>query len=121
MKIFAILAPVALCATAMSANAQTHTVEKTTVHNPGHGATQIDLFKTGKKLDTVTCHEYKGLVESEKPEAIVYAANYGPKGKAHPTITLDGVAKFRPAIEVKCAARPGDSFTATVDRVVAGK
>lgn len=66
------------------------------------------LFKTGKHLETVTCAQFNALDESFKPQAITYAANYGPRGKAHPTETVSGVERFTPEVVSACKARPGD-------------
>ncbi len=78
---------------------------------PGkNGVRVIEVLKSGKKMETVSCHDFGMLDESFRPQAIVYAANYGPKGKPHPTYTVDGVEKIVPVVVDQCKARPGDHF-----------
>ena len=78
------------------------------------GQRVIDLLAKGKHLETVSCHDFGQLDESFRPQAIVYAANYGPKGKAHPTVTIDGVEKIVPVVVDQCKARAGNHFLAAV-------
>ena len=78
------------------------------------GQRVIDLLAKGKKFETVTCHDFGQLDESFWPQAIIYAANYGPKGKAHPTVTVDGVEKIMPVVVDQCRAQPGNHFLAAV-------
>ncbi|MFD1033774.1 HdeA/HdeB family chaperone [Sphingomonas hankookensis] len=66
----------------------------------------------------MTCRDFNLLDESFKPEAIRYAANYGPKGKPHPTVTVAGVETIRPAVLASCKARPGDHFVASVNNAL---
>ncbi len=69
-------------------------------------------------LDTVTCRDYNLLDESYKPQAVTYAANYGPKGHAHPTVTVAGVENVVPVVGATCRDRPGDHFVSAVDRAL---
>jgi len=89
-------------------------------HVPGkNGSVRvIEVLKSGKKLETVSCHDFGLLDESFRPQAIVYAANYGPKGKPHPTYTVDGVENIVPVVVDQCRARPGDHFTTAVARAL---
>lgn len=84
---------------------------------PGRAGTErtVAVIKSGKNLETVTCRDFNMLDESFKPEAIRYAANYGPKGKPHPTVTVAGLETIRPMVVASCKARPGDHFTASVN------
>ena len=90
-------------------------------HAPGHAGsmTSVELLKSGKRLETVSCQDFALLDESFRPQAVVYAANYGPKGKAHPTVTIDGVESIVPVVVAQCNAQPGDRFLATVHAAVA--
>ena len=72
------------------------------------------LFKTGRHLETVTCAQFNALDENFKPQAVSIAANYGPRGKAHPTETVSGVEQFTPAVITSCRARPGDHLLTRV-------
>ena len=83
---------------------------------PGRAGTErtVAVIKSGKNLETVTCRDFNLLDESFKPEAIRYAANYGPKGKPHPTVTVAGIESIRPVVLASCKARPGDHFTTAV-------
>ena len=83
---------------------------------PGRAGTErtIAVIKSGKKLETVSCRDFTALDESFQPEAIRYAANYGPKGKPHPTLTVAGIESIRPAVVASCQARPGDHFVQSV-------
>lgn len=87
-----------------------------TAQIPGRAGTErtVAVIKSGRKLETVTCRDFNLLDESFKPEAIRYAANYGPKGKPHPTVTVAGVETIRPAVMATCNARPGDHFVQSV-------
>jgi hypothetical protein len=76
------------------------------------------LFKTGRHLETVTCAQFNALDESFKPEALSIAANYGPKGHAHPTETVSGVERFRPEVVTACRTRPGDHLLTHVRRAM---
>lgn len=78
------------------------------------GQRVIDLLAKGKRFETVTCHDFGQLDESFRPQAIVYAANYGPKGKPHPTVTIDGIEKIVPVVVDQCKAQPGNHFLAAV-------
>ena len=84
---------------------------------PGRAGTErtVAVIKSGKNLETGTCRDFNLLDETFKPEAIRTAANYGPKGKAHPTVTIAGVETIRPMVVASCKARPGDHFTASVN------
>lgn len=73
-----------------------------------------EVLKSGKQLETVTCRSFNALDESFKPQAVTYAANYGPHGRAHPTDTVTGVERIVPVVVTDCRARPGDRL---VDRV----
>ena len=83
---------------------------------PGRAGTErtVAVIRSGKNLETVTCRDFNLLDESFKPEAIRYAANYGPKDKPHPTVTVAGIESIRPMVLASCKARPGDHFTAAV-------
>lgn len=107
---------VALIAGAASVEAQQRTkdVEQATVTRPNGTMSKIELLKTGKRMETVNCRDFNMLAESYRPQAVVYAANYGPKGKAHPTVTVEGVEKVVPMVTASCRARPGDHFTTAV-------
>ncbi|MBE7218124.1 MAG: hypothetical protein INR64_06610 [Caulobacteraceae bacterium] len=96
-------------ALATAAAAQTSPRPEGTVTTDRNGVMRTTtLFKSGKHLDTVTCAQFNALDESFKPQAITYAANYGPRGKAHPTETVSGVERFTPEVVTSCKARPGD-------------
>jgi len=84
---------------------------------PGRAGTErtVAVIRSGRNLETVSCRDFNMLDESFKPEAIRYAANYGPKGKPHPTVTVAGVETIRPMVVASCKARPGDHFAASVD------
>ena len=82
--------------------------EGSVITNRGGVEHTTTLFKTGRHLNTVTCAQFNALDESFKPQAITYAANYGPKGHAHPTATVSGVERFTPDVITACRARPGD-------------
>lgn len=112
-------ASIAAFAGATIATAQaTHAVESTTVTRPNGTTSKVELLKSGKKMETVSCRDYNMLEETYRPQAIVYAANYGPRGKAHPTITTEGVERFIPVVTASCRARPGDHFTNAVNRAL---
>lgn len=84
---------------------------------PGRAGTErtVAVIRSGRNLETVTCRDFNLLDESFQPEAIRTAANYGPKGKPRPTVTIAGVETIRPMVVASCKARPGDHFTASVD------
>ncbi|WP_242098412.1 HdeA/HdeB family chaperone [Sphingomonas sp. CROZ-RG-20F-R02-07] len=100
------------------AQMKTRTVESTTVTRPSGTMSKVELLKTGKRLDTVSCRDYNMLEETYRPQAIVYGANYGPRGHAHPTVAVDGVERIVPVVTASCRARPGDHFTAAVNRAM---
>lgn len=110
--------PIAACAllavstTAMAAPFQVQ--EKATIPSRSGEVRHVDLLKQGKHLETVTCGDFGLLDESFKPQAVVYAANYGPKGKAHPVVTVDGVEKVVPIVVQQCKAQPGNHFLTAV-------
>lgn len=87
-----------------------------TAQVPGRAGTErtVEVIKSGKQLETVTCRDFNMLDESFKPEAIRYAAHYEPKGKAHPTVTVTGIESIRPVVMASCQARPGDHFVQSV-------
>lgn len=104
---------------AAAAGAQTtHTMDKATVTRPNGTMSKIELLKTGKRMETINCRDYNMLDESFRPQAVVYAANYGPKGKAHPTVTTEGVETIVPVVTASCRARPGDHFTTAVHKAM---
>ncbi|SEK69837.1 HdeA/HdeB family protein [Sphingomonas palmae] len=106
---------VAAAATQMHhAMATPHVTEAVNVPGRMGGDRTVQVFKSGNHLETVMCSDFNTLDESFKPEAIRYAANYGPKGKAHPTMTVSGVERIRPVIVADCTARPGDHFVQAV-------
>lgn len=84
---------------------------------PGRAGTErtVAVIKSGKKLETVSCRDFNALDESFQPEAIRYAANYGPKGKPHPTLTVAGIESIRPAVVANCQAQPGNHFVTAVN------
>lgn len=98
--------------------ANTRTVEQATVDRPNGTMSKIELLKNGTRLETVNCRDYNMLEETYRPQAIVYAANYGPKGRAHPTVTTEGVERFIPVVTASCRERPGDHFTSAVHRAM---
>lgn len=102
----ALLASAALSTTALAQ--PTTRPEGTVITDRGGVEHTTTLFKTGRHLDTVTCAQFNALDESFKPQALTYAANYGPHGHAHPTETVSGVEKFSPEVITACKARPGD-------------
>ncbi|MEG8040860.1 HdeA/HdeB family chaperone [Sphingomonas sp. LR60] len=104
---------IAVAATACSAQSTPQVVEQAQVPEPD-GVDGIALFKSHKKLETVSCRDFNALDESYRPKAVVYAANYGPKGKPHPTVTVDGVESIIPVVVAQCKAQPGNHFGATV-------
>jgi hypothetical protein len=101
-----------------SAQPRSRVVETATVARPNGTMSKIELLKTGKSLETVNCRDYNMLQENYRPQAVVYAANYGPKGKAHPTVTTEGVESIVPVVSANCRARPGDHFTMAVHRAM---
>lgn len=103
---------------AVEAQTRTHTMASTTVTRPNGTMSKIELLKTGQHMETINCRDFNSLEETYRPQAIVYAANYGPKGKAHPTVTVDGVERVVPVVTAACRARPGDHFTAAVNRAM---
>lgn len=105
------LAPMAVAQTS-SAPASTITKERISDQNGVLKTTEV--LKSGKRLETVTCRDFNMLDESFKPEAVNYAANYGPKGRAHPTETVSGVERFTPVVVSSCRARPGDKLVSQV-------
>ncbi|MFZ3482498.1 HdeA/HdeB family chaperone [Sphingomonas sp. 3-13AW] len=84
--------------------------------NQQNGMTDVTVFKVNKRFETVTCRDFNLVDVNYRPQAVVYAANYGPKGKPHPTVTVDGVADVVPLVVNACRARPGDNFIAAVQR-----
>lgn len=104
---------IGMAATATSAQTMPRTVERVNVPQPG-GMEGIALFKNHKKLETVTCRDFNALDESYRPQAVIYAANYGPKGKPHPTATVDGVERIVPVVVASCRAQPGNHFASAV-------
>ena len=92
--------------------------ETANVPEPG-GQEAIALFKDRRSLVTVSCRDFNLLDESYRPQAVVYGANYGPKGKAHPTMTVDGVVNIVPVVVDACRARPGNHFTTAVRAAMA--
>ncbi|MHB8283072.1 MAG: HdeA/HdeB family chaperone [Caulobacteraceae bacterium] len=100
--------------------AQSPKPEGTVMSDRGGVEHTTTLFKTGKRLETVTCAQFNALDESFKPQALTYAANYGPKGHAHPTETVSGVERFRPDVVTACAARPGDHLLPHVRSAMTG-
>ncbi|WP_322964413.1 HdeA/HdeB family chaperone [Sphingomonas fuzhouensis] len=117
LKAFGVVAAFSIAAVSSGAFAQSVYEQ---AHVPGkNGVRVIEVLKSGKKMETVTCHDFGLLDESFRPQAIVYAANYGPKGKPHPTYTIDGVEKIVPVVVDQCKARPGDHFVTAVKRAIA--
>ncbi|MDR6788245.1 hypothetical protein J2Y58_001603 [Sphingomonas sp. BE138] len=104
---------IAVSASACSAQSTPQVVEQAQVPETD-GTAGIALFKDHKKLETVSCRDFNALDESYRPQAVVYAANYGPKGKPHPTVTVDGVENIMPVVVAQCSAQPGNHFGATV-------
>lgn len=82
------------------------------------GMTDVTVFKVHKRMDTVTCRDFNLVDENFRPQAVVYAANYGPKGKPHPTMTVDGVESVVPVVVDNCRVRPGDHFVTAVHRAM---
>lgn len=108
-----------LAAVPAAGMAATQVTERAQVPGRHGSVSHIELLKTGKHLETVTCRDFGMLDENFRPQAVVYAANYGPKGKMHPTMTLDGVENVVPVVVQQCHARPGDHFTTAVNRAMA--
>ncbi|MDE0879792.1 MAG: HdeA/HdeB family chaperone [Sphingomonas bacterium] len=100
------------------AQSKPRVVEKASVAGPDGMMSKVELLKAGKRLETISCRDYNALDEIYRPQAVVYAANFGPKGKAHPTITTDGVENIIPVVTASCRARPGDHFTMAVKRAM---
>lgn len=100
--------------TACSAQTAPAVQEQAQVPEAGGSERTIAVLKSGKKLETVTCQDFNGVDASFQPQAVVYAANYGPKGKAHPTVTLDGVESLVPAVVDACRGQPGNQFVKAV-------
>lgn len=100
-------------ATGCSAQSTPQVQEQAQVPEPA-GVEDVALFKDHKKLETVSCRDFNLLDESVRPKAVVYAANYGPKGKPHPTVTVDDVVNVVPVVVAQCKAQPGNHFGATV-------
>ena len=112
----------AIAALSSAAVAQTSPKPLGTVNTDRNGVMRTTtLFKSGKHLETVTCAQFNALDESFKPQAITYAANYGPKGKAHPTETVTGVERYRPEVVTACKGRPGDHLLDRVHAAMAAK
>lgn len=117
ISIAAVAGIIALAAGAADAQ-NTRTVEKVTVTRPNGTMSKIELLKTGKRLETLNCRDYNALDVTYRPQALVYAANYGPHGRAHPTVTTEGVERFIPVVDASCRSRPGDHFTTAVHRAM---
>lgn len=116
LKTFGIVAAASVAA--MSSGAYAQSVYEQ-AHVPAkHGMRVIEVLKSGKRMETVSCHDFGLLDESFRPQAVVYAANYGPKGRPHPTYTVDGIEKIVPIVVDQCKARPGDHFTTAVARAM---
>ena len=114
-RMFGTIAACALLAVSSTAVAAPLQVqEKATIPSRSGEVRHVDLLKQGKHLETVTCGDFGLLDESFRPQAVVYAANYGPKGKAHPTMTVDGVENIVPIVVQQCKARPGNHFLTAV-------
>ena len=114
-RMFGTIAACALLAVSTTAVAAPLQVqEKATIPSRSGEVRHVDLLKQGKHLETVTCGDFGLLDESFRPQAVVYAANYGPKGKAHPTVTLDGVENVVPIVVQQCKAQPGNHFLTAV-------
>lgn len=116
--VFAIVGAAALATGGVAAAAQQQhkpwVTEQAQV--PGRGGTErtVQVIKSGRNLETVTCRDFNLLDETFKPEAIRYAANYGPKGKPHPSVTVAGIERIRPVVFAECKAKPGNSFAQAV-------
>lgn len=114
-RVFAmIVAGATLAISSASIAAPVQVKEKAQVPGKNGSMTNVELLKTGKHLETVSCRDFGLLDESFRPQAVVYAANYGPKGKAHPTVTLDGVENVVPLVVQQCKAQPGNRFMSAV-------
>ena len=118
MGLIAACATMTVSAAVMAAPVQPQVQEMAHVPGPHGAMNKIDLLKTGKKLETVTCKDFGMLEESFRPTAVVYGANYGPKGKAHPAVTVDGVENIVPLVVQECAARPGNHFLSAINAAV---
>ena len=103
-------ASLALWASAATAS----TVQKERVSDRNGVIRTTEVLKSGKRLETVTCRDFNMLDESFKPQAVTYAANYGPMGKKHPTLTVSGVERYVPVVIEQCRARPGDHLVPQV-------
>ena len=109
----------ALCAACGATIGAAQTV-KEQAHIPQQdGMTDVTVFKVNKRLETVTCRDFNLVDVQYRPQAIVCAANYGPKGKPHPTVTVAGVETVTPMVVDACRARPGDQFVGAVQKALA--
>jgi hypothetical protein len=80
-----------------------------------------EILKSGKHLEKVTCRDFNDLDESFKPQAVTYASNYGPMGKAHPTMTVAGVETIVPVVIQTCTEKPDDRLVPAVNSAMAHK
>jgi hypothetical protein len=104
---------------AVAQNAMHPVVQKERISDRNGVLRTTEVLKSGKHLETVTCRDFTMLDEGFKPQAVTYAANYGPKGKAHPTETVSGVERFVPVVVTNCRARPGDKLVNQVHSAMA--
>ncbi|MFN3434216.1 MAG: HdeA/HdeB family chaperone [Sphingomonas sp.] len=110
----AIAACALLAVSTTAAAAPLQVQERANIPSRSGEVRRVDLLKQGKHLETVTCGDFGLLDESFRPQAVVYAANYGPKGKPHPTVTVDGVENVVPIVVQQCKAQPGNHFLTAV-------
>lgn len=89
-------------------------IEKERISDQGGVLKTTEVLKSGKHLETISCRSFNALDASFKPQAVTYAANYGPHGRAHPTDTVSGMERIVPVVVTNCQARPGDRL---VDKV----
>ena len=108
-----------VCGACASAVGAAQTVKEQAQVPQQDGMTDVTVFKVNKRLETVTCRDFNLVDVQYRPQAIVYAANYGPKGKPHPTVTVAGVEQVTPMVVDACRARPGDQFVSAVQRALA--
>ncbi|KKI18377.1 MULTISPECIES: HdeA/HdeB family chaperone [Sphingomonas] len=110
----------AACAATTGSAQTTPQIERQAQVPQKDGMTYIDVFKVNKKMETITCRDFNLVDVNYRPQAVVFAANYGPKGKmSDPSVTVDGVASVVPVVVDACRATPGNNFVAAVRRAMA--
>ena len=118
---FVIAGAILAACTATAGSAQTKPqIERQAQVPQKDGMTYIDVFKVNKRMETITCRDFNLVDVNFRPQAVVYAANYGPKGQvSNPSVTVAGVERVVPVVVDACRASPGNNFVAAVRRAIA--